>query len=50
MGKLFVTVFALPLHLDRFMAKVSARQLAGARMLRWVTQPPHIAVPLCLIV
>jgi len=27
-------------------AKVSARQLAGARCLRRVTQPPHIAGPL----
>jgi len=31
-------------------AKVPARQLAGARVLRRVTQPPHIAGPLGTIV
>jgi len=31
------------------LAKVPARQLEGARMLRRVTQPPHIAEPLVLI-
>jgi hypothetical protein len=41
---------AIPsLHRDNFLAKVPARQLAGARMLRRVTQPPHIAGPLVLI-
>jgi hypothetical protein len=34
---------------DSFLAKVSARQLAGARCLCRVTQPPYIAGPLCII-
>ena len=38
---------AIPsLHRDSFLAKVPSRVLGTARMLRRVTQPPHIAGPL----